>query len=57
MFDDLSHEQMEAIINEMMEKDIHLYDLYVALSAEQLRRLLKIVDIKLALRRRSQKVK
>lgn len=56
MFEDLTYNQMEAIIDEMMEKDIELYDLYCALSMEQLRRLRKMVKIKTALRERSLKV-
>lgn len=56
MFDDLTYKQMDGIIEEMMDKDIHLYDLYCALSSEQLRRVLRTVGIKEALRKRSLKV-
>ncbi len=57
MFKDLSYKQMEAIMYEMVEKDIELYDLYKALSEEQLRRLMRVARIGIALREKSQKVK
>lgn len=48
MFDDLTYDEIEEIIHETAMVDGNWYDLYLALSLEQLRRLrirIKIMDV------------
>ena len=56
MFDDLTYEEIEAIVYEMMEIDGDWYDLYLALSNEQLRRLRVRAKIRKILLKRSEVV-
>lgn len=56
MFDDLTYEEIEAIIYEITETDGNWYDLYLALSNEQLRRLRVRIKISNALLKRRQAV-
>ena len=56
MFDDLTYDEMDEIIYEMIENKIEIYELYYALTEEQKRRLIVRIAIKEAMRKRNQGV-
>lgn len=55
MFSDLTYEEMDEIVHEIIDKDANLYDLYLAISREQTRRLVVRAKIREALHKRGKR--